>query len=100
MKPHMYLLNKDWEPTIVYPEEMKAGREKDYKTLSGTPLVKETNQERVEVKKEETKEPVNNNLEKATEDYKLIYGKAVPPNKKNDLERITAKVKETLTPAN
>ena len=25
MKPHMYLLNKDWEPTIVYPEEMKEG---------------------------------------------------------------------------
>ena len=34
MKPHMYLLNKYWEPTIVYPEEMKEGREKDYKTLS------------------------------------------------------------------
>ena len=94
MKPHMYLLNKDWEPTIVYPEEMKEGREKDYKTLSGTSLTGE------EPKKEEVKEPVNNSLEKATEDYKLVYGKAVPPNKKNDLERITAKVKETLTPAN
>ena len=92
MKPHMYLLNKDWEPTIVYPEEMKEWREKDYKTLSGTSLTWE------EPKKAEVKEPVNNSLEKATEDYKLVYGKAVPPNKKNDLERITAKVKETLTP--
>ena len=34
MKPHMYLLNKDWEPTIVYLDEMKEGREKDYKTLT------------------------------------------------------------------
>ena len=94
MKPHMYLLNKDWEPTIVYPQEMKEGREKDYKTLSGTSLTGE------EPKKEEVKESVNNSLEKATEDYKLVYGKAVPPNKKNDLERIIAKVNETLTPAN
>lgn len=94
MKPHMYLLNKDWEPTIVYPEEMKAGREKDYKTLSGTSLTGE------EPKREEIKEPVNNSLEKATEDYKLVYGKAVPPNKKNDLGRIQEKINETLTPAN
>lgn len=97
MKLHHYLLNKDWEPTIVYPELMKEGREKGYKTLSGTPLIKEINQERVEARKE-TKELVNDSLEKATEDYKLVYGKAVPPNKKNDLERIRAKVNETLTP--
>ncbi len=99
MKLHHYLLNKDWEPTIVYPELMKEGREKDYKTLSGTPLIKEINQERVEIKKEESKVP-GKDLESATEDYKLVYGKAVPPNKKNDLERIIAKVNETLTPAN
>jgi hypothetical protein len=73
---------------------MKAGREKDYKTLSGTSLTGE------EPKREEIKEPVNNSLEKATEDYKLVYGKAVPPNKKNDLGRIQEKINETLTPAN
>lgn len=91
MKQHMYLLNKDWEPTIVYPEEMKEWREKDYKTLWGRSLIAEA-----EPVKKET--PVNDSLEKATEDYKLVYGKAVPPNKKNDLERIRAKVNETLTP--
>lgn len=96
MKPHMYLLNKDWEPTIVYPEEMKEGREKDYKTLSGTSLTGE----KVDVKEEETVKSIMAATEKLYEDYKLIYGKAVPPNKKNDLERITAKVNETLTPAN
>ncbi len=99
MKLHHYLLNKDWEPTIVYPELMKEGREKDYKTLSGTSLTGE----KVEIK-EEVRGPIGtvlpSDLEKATEDYKLVYGKAVPPNKKNDLERITAKVNETLTPAN
>lgn len=93
MKLHHYLLNKDWEPTIVYPELMMEGREKDYKTLWGRSLIAEA-----EPVKKET--PVNDSLEKATEDYKLVYGKAVPPNKKNDLERITAKVNETLTPAN
>ena len=91
MKLHHYLLNKDWEPTIVYPELMKEGREKDYKTLSGTSLTGEE-------PKEEVQEPINDSLEKATEDYKLVYGKAVPPNKKNDLERIRTKVDETLTP--
>jgi len=98
MKLHHYLLNKDWEPTIVYPELMKEGREKDYKTLSGTSLTGE------EPKKEEVRGHIEavlpSDLEKATEDYKLVYGKAVPPNKKNDLERIIAKVNETLTPAN
>ena len=33
MKPHMYLLNKYWEPTIVYPEEMKEGPYRDWETL-------------------------------------------------------------------
>lgn len=97
MKLHHYLLNKDWEPTIVYPELMKEWREKDYKTLWGQPLVAEAEPAKTEelVKVEA---PTNDSLEKATEDYKLVYGKAVPPNKKNDLERIRAKVNETLTP--
>lgn len=91
MKPHMYLLNKDWEPTIVYPDEMKEGREKDYKTLSGWSLTGE------EEPKEEVKE-VDPSLEKAHEDYKTIFGKNVPVNKKNDIERIQEKINETLTP--
>ena len=94
MKPHMYVLNKEWQPTIVYLEEVPAGREKNYTKLSGEPLIKTA-----EVK-EEIKEVSNDDLEKATEDYKLVFWKAVPPNKKNDLERIIAKVNETLTPAN
>ena len=48
MKPHMYLLNKDWEPTIVYLEEMKEGREKDYKTLSWWSLTGEQEEEKIE----------------------------------------------------
>ena len=97
MKPHMYLLNKDWEPTIVYPELMKEGREKDYKTLSGTSLTGEAK----EIPVVETIEKVSSaDIDKAHDDYKAIFGKNVPPNKKNDLERITAKVNETLTPAN
>lgn len=87
----MYLLNKDWEPTIVYPDEMKEGREKDYKTLSGWSLTGE------EEPKEEVKE-VDPSLEKAHEDYKTIFGKNVPVNKKNDIERIQEKINETLTP--
>ena len=90
MKPHMYLLNKDWEPTIVYLEEMKEGREKDYKTLSGWSLTGEP-------EKEEIVE-VDPSLEKAHEDYKSIFGKNVPANKKNDIERIQEKINETLTP--
>ena len=89
-KPHMYLLNKDWEPTIVYPEEMKEGREKDYKTLSGWSLTGEP-------EKEEIVE-VDPSIEKAHEDYKSIFGKNVPVNKKNDIERIQEKINETLTP--
>lgn len=89
MKPHMYLLNKDWEPTIVYLEEMKEGREKDYKTLSGWSLTGEPEEEVVEV---------DPSLEKAHEDYKSIFGKNVPVNKKNDIERIQEKINETLTP--
>ena len=90
MKPHMYLLNKYWEPTIVYPEEMKEGREKDYKTLSGWSLTGEP-------EKEEIVE-VDPSIEKAHEDYKSIFGKNVPVNKKNDIERIQEKINETLTP--
>ena len=93
MKPHMYVLNKEWQPTIVYLEEVSAGREKNYTKLSGEPLIKTA-----EV--EEKKEVSNDDLEKATEDYKLVFWKAVPPNKKNDLERIRSKINETLTPAN
>lgn len=89
MKPHMYLLNKDWEPTIVYLDEMKEGREKDYKTLSGWSLTGEPEEEVVEV---------DPSLEKAHEDYKSIFGKNVPVNKKNDIERIQEKINETLTP--
>ena len=91
MKPHMYLLNKDWEPTIVYPEEMKEGREKDYKTLSWWSLTGEQEEE-------EKIEKVDPSLEKAHEDYKSIFGKNVPVNKKNDIERIQEKINETLTP--
>lgn len=90
MKPHMYLLNKDWEPTIVYPEEMKEGREKDYKTLSGWSLTGEQEEEKIV--------EVDPSLEKAHEDYKSIFGKNVPVNKKNDIERIQEKINETLTP--
>ena len=90
MKPHMYLLNKDWEPTIVYLDEMKEGREKDYKTLSWWSLTGEP-------EKEEIVE-VDPSLEKAHEDYKSIFGKNVPVNKKNDIERIQEKINETLTP--
>lgn len=90
MKPHMYLLNKDWEPTIVYLDEMKEGREKDYKTLSWWSLTGEQ-------EKEEIVE-VDPSIEKAHEDYKSIFGKNVPVNKKNDIERIQEKINETLTP--
>ena len=90
MKPHMYLLNKDWEPTIVYPEEMKEGREKDYKTLSWWSLTGEPEEEKTE--------KVDPSLEKAHDDYKSIFGKNVPVNKKNDIERIQEKINETLTP--
>ena len=90
MKPHMYLLNKDWEPTIVYLEEMKEGREKDYKTLSGWSLTGEPEKEAIV--------EVDPSLEKAHEDYKSIFGKNVPVNKKNDIERIQEKINETLTP--
>lgn len=89
MKPHMYLLNKEWQPTIIYLEEMKEGREKDYKTLSGWSLTGEPEEEVVEV---------DPSLEKAHEDYKSIFGKNVPVNKKNDIERIQEKINETLTP--
>jgi len=95
MKPHMYLLNKNWEPTIVYPEEMMEGREKDYKTLSGWSLTNGTVEPEVV---EPIEEAVSTDLAKAHDDYKAIFGKNVPPNKKNDLERIRAKVNETLTP--
>jgi hypothetical protein len=47
--------------------------------------------------KEEVKE-VDPSLEKAHEDYKTIFGKNVPVNKKNDIERIQEKINETLTP--
>ena len=90
MKPHMYLLNKDWEPTIVYLEEMKEAREKDYKTLSGWSLTGEPEEEKIV--------EVDPSLEKAHEDYKSIFGKNVPVNKKNDIERIQEKINETLTP--
>lgn len=90
MKPHMYLLNKDWEPTIVYLDEMKEGREKDYKTLSGWSLTGEPEEEKIV--------EVDPSLEKAHEDYKAIFWKNVPVNKKNDIERIQEKINETLTP--
>ena len=90
MKPHMYLLNKDWEPTIVYLDEMKEGREKDYKTLSGWSLTGEPEEGKIV--------EVDPSLEKAHEDYKSIFGKNVPVNKKNDIERIQEKINETLTP--
>lgn len=90
MKPHMYLLNKDWEPTIVYLDEMKEGREKDYKTLSGWSLTGEKEEEKIV--------EVDPSLEKAHEDYKSIFWKNVPVNKKNDIERIQEKINETLTP--
>lgn len=93
MKPHMYVLNKEWQPTIVYLEEVSAGRERNYTKLSGEPLIKTAEA------KEEVKEASSDNLEKATEDYKLVFWKAVPPNKKNELERIRSKINETLTPA-
>ena len=87
----MYLLNKDWEPTIVYLDDMKEGREKDYKTLSWWSLTGEQEEE-------EKIEKVDQSLEKAHEDYKSIFGKNVPVNKKNDIERIQEKINETLTP--
>jgi len=95
MKPHMYLLNKDWEPTIVYLEEMKEGREKDYKTLWWLSLTGDEPE-----KEEKATEVADVDLEKIHEDYKSIFGKNVPPNKKNDLERIQEKINETLNPAN
>lgn len=91
MKPHMYVLNKEWQPTIVYLEEMKEGREVDYKTLSGWSLTGEE-------PKEEVKEVIDPSLEKIHEDYKSIFWKNVPVNKKNDIERIQEKINETLTP--
>ena len=90
MKPHMYVLNKEWEPTIVYLEEMKEGREVDYKTLSGWSLTGEEEKKIVE--------EVDPSLEKIHEDYKSIFWKNVPVNKKNDIERIQEKINETLTP--
>ena len=90
MKPHMYVLNKEWEPTIVYLDEMKEGREADYKTLSGWSLTGEEEKKIVE--------EVDPSLEKIHEDYKSIFWKNVPVNKKNDIERIQEKINETLTP--
>ena len=69
---------------------MKEGREKDYKTLSWWSLTGEQ-------EKEEIVE-VDPSIEKAHEDYKSIFGKNVPVNKKNDIERIQEKINETLTP--
>ena len=91
MKPHMYVLNKEWEPTIVYLEEMKEGREKDYKTLSWWSLTGEPEEKKIV-------EEVDPSIEKAHEDYKSIFWKNVPVNKKNDIERIQEKINETLTP--
>ena len=97
MKPHHYLLNKDWEPTIVYPELMKEGREADYRTLSGWSLTGEE-EPKEDVEEEKLIESINIALEKIYEDYKSIFGKNVPVNKKNDIERIQEKINETLTP--
>jgi hypothetical protein len=47
---------------------------------------------------EEKTEKVDPSLEKAHDDYKSIFGKNVPVNKKNDIERIQEKINETLTP--
>ena len=91
MKPHMYVLNKEWQPTIVYLEEMKEGREVDYKTLSGWSLTGEPEEKKIV-------EEVDPSIEKAHEDYKSIFWKNVPVNKKNDIERIQEKINETLTP--
>ena len=66
-------------------------REKDYKTLSWWSLTGEQEEE-------EKIEKVDPSLEKAHEDYKSIFGKNVPANKKNDIERIQEKINETLTP--
>ena len=111
MKPHMYVLNKEWEPTIVYLEEMKEGREKDYKTLSGWSLTGEEPKEEVIIDRAEKvteynpelEEALNKELEDLKEEYKVVYGKEVPVNKKNDRERIHTKIMditnpETLTP--
>jgi hypothetical protein len=95
MRAHHYLLNKEWQPTIVYPESMNEGREKDYKTLSWKPLIKTETTE--EVKEETTATPLS--LEKAHDDFRSIFGKNVPINKKNDIEWIQEKINETLTPA-
>lgn len=115
MKPHMYLLNKYWEPTIVYLDEMKEGREKDYKTLSGWSLTGEEPKEEAKAEviidwaevvteyNPELEEALNKELEDLKEEYKVVYGKEVPVNKKNDRERIHTKIMditnpETLTP--
>ena len=69
---------------------MKEGREADNKTLSGWSLTGEEEKKIVE--------EVDPSLEKIHEDYKSIFWKNVPVNKKNDIERIQEKINETLTP--
>lgn len=88
MRDYMYLLNKEWQPTIVYLDELKEWREKDYKTLSGTNL-----DWTVEEVKEEETEP-----SELHEKYKEVFWKNVPVNKKNDLERIAEKIAEATLP--
>lgn len=88
MRDHMYLLNKEWQPTIVYTDWLPEGRQKNYKTLSGTNL----DWTKDEVKEEET-EP-----SELHEKYKEVFWKNVPVNKKNDTERIEAKIAEATLP--
>lgn len=105
MKPHMYVLNKEWQATIVYPQEMKEGREKDYCTLSGTdfktdkPVSKDFfNKPAEEVIEEEVIAEVTD-IEKLQAQYLEVMGKEAPARYKNDEERLNAKINETLTPA-
>ena len=68
---------------------MKEGRKKTLGTLSWWSLTGEPEEEKIE--------KVDPSLEKAHEDYKSIFGKNVPINKKNDIRQIQ-EINRTLTP--
>lgn len=71
------------------------GEKKEEVIVDGAEVVTEYNPE--------LEEALNKELEDLKEEYKVVYGKEVPVNKKNDRERIHTKIMditnpETLTP--
>jgi len=74
-------------------------KERGIKRLADWTLVKCPLEVQAVQETESNSDEESEDIIKAREDYLSVIGKEVPNNKKNDLERITTKVKETLTPA-